>query len=124
MGARELQDDPTDGADDVDADRDQRLPQPRDLGAAERGPVGVQLQLLAEHEGRGRQRDAQLVGPEPRATGTPEGEGVLQFLQAILTVAARAIDVGVDPLGCLAQIRDGKARVVACCVASSVRAAV
>jgi len=113
MGSREMQDDPTDRADDVDADRDQRLPQPRDLRTAERGPVGAKLQLLEEDEGRGRQRDAQLIGPEARATGTPEGEGVFKFLQPILAIAARAIDVRVDPFGRLAQIGDDKARVIA-----------
>jgi len=51
MGSREMQDDPTDGAHDLDADRDQRLPQPRDLRTPERGPVRSELQLLAEHEG-------------------------------------------------------------------------
>ena len=69
MGSREMQDDPTDGAHDLHPDRDQRLPQPRDLRAAERGPVGAQLQLLPEDErGRG-QGDPQLVGPEACATG-------------------------------------------------------
>ena len=108
-----MQDDPADGAHDLHADRDQGLPQPRDLGAAERGPVGAELQLLTQDERRGRQGDAQLVGPEARATGAPEGEGEFQFLEAILAVAAGAIDVGVDPLGRLPQIGDDKARVVA-----------
>ena len=43
----------------------------------------------------------------------PEGEGEFQLLQAILTVAAGAIDVGVNPLGRLPEIRDDKARVIA-----------
>ena len=41
MGSREMQDDPADGAHDLHADRDQRLPQARDLCTAERGPVGA-----------------------------------------------------------------------------------
>ena len=113
MGSREMQDDPADGAHDLHADRDQRLPQPRDLRAAERGAVRAELQLLKQDEGRGRQRDAQLIGPEARATGAPEGEREFQFLEAILAVAAGAIDVGVDPLGRLPQIGDDKARIVA-----------
>jgi hypothetical protein len=112
MGSREMQDDPTDGAHDLDPDRDQRLPQPRDLRAAERGAVGAELQLLAEDKGRRRQRDPQLIGPEARATGAPEGQRQFQFFASILTVAARAVDVGVDPLGRLSQIRDDKARVI------------
>ena len=66
MGSREVQDDPADRADDVDPDRDQRLSQARDLGAAERGPIGAELDLLEEHEGGRRQGDAQLIGPEAR----------------------------------------------------------
>ena len=108
-----MQDDAADGAHDLHADRDQGLPEPRDLRAAERGAVGAQLQLLTQDEGRRRQRDAQLIGPEARATGAPEGEGVFEFLQAILAIAAGAIDVGVDPLGRLPQIGDDKARVIA-----------
>ena len=113
MGSREMQDDPADGAHDLHADRDQGLPQPRDLRAAERGAVRAELQLLKQDERRGRQRDAQLIGPEARATGAPEGEREFQFLEAILTVAAGAIDVGVDPLGRLPQIGDDKARIIA-----------
>ena len=96
MVTREMQDDPTDGAHHLDPDRDQRLPQPRDLRAAERGAVGAELQLLAEDKGRRRQRDAQLIGPEPRATGASEGQREFQFLEPILTVTARAVDMGVD----------------------------
>ena len=81
-----MQDAPADGAHDVHPDRDQRLAQPRDLRAVERGPVGTQLQLLPQDKRRGGQGDAQLIGPEARATGTPEGEGVRQFFQSILTI--------------------------------------
>jgi hypothetical protein len=83
-----------------------------DLRTAKRGKIGAQLQFLKQDERRGRQGDPQLIGPEPRVTGAPEGEGQFQFPQAILTGAARAIDVGVDPLGRLPQIRDDKARTI------------
>ena len=99
MGSRKMQDDPADGTHDLHADRDQGLPQPRDLGPAERGAVRAELELLKQDERRGRQGDAQLVGPEARAAGATEGEREFQFLEAILTVAAGAIDLGVDPLG-------------------------
>ena len=46
-----MQDDPAHGAYDLHADRDQRLPQPRDLRTPERGPVRSELQLLTEDEG-------------------------------------------------------------------------
>ena len=74
MGLREVQDDPTDRADDVDADRDEGLPQPRDLRATERGPVGVELELLEEHERRRRQ-----LAPPPaelRLAGEARGTSV------------------------------------------------
>jgi len=44
----EMQDDAADGADDLHADRDERLPQPRHLRPAKRGPVGAELDLLKE----------------------------------------------------------------------------
>ena len=72
MGSREMQDDAADGAHDLHADRDQGLAEPWDLRTAERGPVGAQLQFLTEDEGRGGQRDAQLIGPEAGATGAPK----------------------------------------------------
>ena len=108
-----MQDDAADGAYDLHADRDQGLAEPWDLRTAERGPVGAQLQLLTEDEGCGGQREAQLIGPEAGATGAPKGEGVFEFLQAILAIATGAIDVGINPLGRLPQIRDDKARVIA-----------
>ena len=108
-----MQDDPADRPHDLHPDRDQRLPQPRDLRPAERGPVRMELQFLEEDERGRRQGDAQLIGPEARTAGAPEGEGVFQFLEAILTVAAGAIHVGVDPLRRLAQIRDDETRVIA-----------
>ena len=57
MGSRKVQDDPTDGAHDLHPDRDQRLAQPRDLRATERGPVRAELQLLEQDEGGGGQGD-------------------------------------------------------------------
>jgi len=84
-----MQDDPADRAHDLHPDGDQRLPQPRDLCATKGSPVSAQLQLLPQDEGRRRQGDAQLIGPEACAAGAPEGEGLFQFLEAIFTVAAR-----------------------------------
>src|SRR4051812_36470248 len=103
MGSRVVEHNAADRSDDLDTDRDQRLSEPRDLGAAERGAVRAKLQLLKQDEGRRRQRDAQLVGPEARAAGAAEGEREFQFLEAILAVASRAIDLGVDPLRAVRQ---------------------
>ena len=74
-----MQDDPADRPHDLHPDRDQRLPQPRDLRPAERGPVRMELQFLEEDERGRRQGDAQLIGPEARTAGAPEGEGVFQL---------------------------------------------
>jgi hypothetical protein len=98
MGSREMQDEAADRAHDLHADRDEGLPEPGGLGAAERGPVRAELQLLKQDERRGRQRDAQLIGPEARAAGASEGEREFEFFEPILTIAAGAIDVGVDPV--------------------------
>ncbi len=50
MGTREMQDDSADGAHDLHPDRDQGLPEPRHLRAAEGGPVRADLQLLKQDE--------------------------------------------------------------------------
>ena len=94
MGSREMQDDPADGAHDLHADRDQRLPEPRDLRPAERGPVRAELQLLKQDERRRRQGDAQLIGPEAGATGAPEGEREFEFLEALLSRGRNRRGVG------------------------------
>ena len=113
MGRGEMQDASTHGAHDPDTDRDQRLPEPGHLRARERGAVDTELQVLEEDiRGRG-ERDAELIGAEAGATGAPEGQGVMQFLQAIFGIPARAVHVRVNPLRRLAQIRDDKSRIVA-----------
>ena len=62
MQSREMDGDPTDGADHLYADGDQGLPDSGDLGAAERGPVQTELQLFKQDKRRRRQGDAQLIG--------------------------------------------------------------
>ena len=112
MGSRKVQNDPPHRSHDVDANRQQRLAQARDLRARERGAIGAPLELLQQDIGGGAQEHAQLIGPEARATGPTEGERVMQFFQPILAVAARAVHVRVHPLGGLTQIGDDKARIV------------
>ena len=102
---RKVQDNPAHRPHDVDADRQQRVAHPRDLRAGERGAVGAQLELLHQHIGGGGQGHAQLIGPEAGTAGPAEGERMMQLFQSILAVAARAVDVRVDPLGRLTQIR-------------------
>ena len=54
-----------------------------------------------------------MVGPEARAAGAAEGEGVMQFLDPVLAVAARGVDLRVQPLGRVPQVGDHEARIVA-----------
>jgi hypothetical protein len=112
MGPREVQDVPADGADDLAADRDQGLLKTWHLrAAAERGAVQPELLFLKYDEGRRRQRDAQLIGPEAGTTGASEGQREFDFLEPILAIATGAIDVAVNPLVCLPQIGDDEAQV-------------
>ena len=104
MCLRGLQHDPAHGADDVHPDRDQRLSEAGDLGARERGAVGAELEFLEQDVGRGRERDAQLVGPEAGTTGAAERQRMVQLFQPIFAIPARTVDVGVDPVGCLSQV--------------------
>ena len=69
-----MQDDPADGAHHLHPDRDQGLPESRDLGPAERGAVRAELQFLTQDKRRRGQGNPQLIGPEGGATGAPEGE--------------------------------------------------
>ena len=71
-GAREVQYDAADGADDVDAQLQEPVAEPRHLGAGARGACGAPAKLLHEHVGGGGQQDAELVRGEPAATGAVE----------------------------------------------------
>jgi hypothetical protein len=105
MRLRKVQDDPPYRPHDVDADRQQRLAQARNLRARECGAVGPQLDLLEQDIGGGGHGDAQLIGPEAHTAGPAEGEREMQFFQPILAVAAGAVDVREATLGRLQQER-------------------
>src|SRR6266851_6002592 len=64
---RQVQDDPPRRALDPHSELDQSLPQRGDLSVGGRG--GPTAQLLKEDVRRQREQDAELVGPELRATG-------------------------------------------------------
>lgn len=82
------------------------------LGAGAGGAGGSEPQFLQEHVGGGRQQDPQLVRPEPAAARAVDLQAVVQFLDAVLDVAAPAVDLLVDEAWRLAQIGHDKARVV------------
>src|SRR5208337_5521651 len=52
------------------------------------------------------------VGPEVRATGSPDLHAVVQFLDPVLDVAPRTVDLLVNPLRTLLQVRDHEPWVV------------
>ena len=68
-GARQMQDDAADGADDVDAQLQEPVAEPGHLGPRTSGACGAQPKLLQEHVGGGGQQDAELVRCEPAAAG-------------------------------------------------------
>ncbi len=74
MRARQVQDDPAYGACDARTDLQQDQAQPSDLRPRERSAVAAELEFLQQDVGGGRQRDAELVGPEARATRAAEGD--------------------------------------------------
>ena len=63
MRAGQVQHDPTDRADDMHADLQQRESQPRHLAPRQRRAVGAQLGFLHQDVRRGGQSHAQLIGP-------------------------------------------------------------
>ena len=95
-GARQVQDETTDGADDVGSELEQPVAEPRHLGAGTRGARRAQPEFLQEHVSGGGQQDAQLVRPEPTAARAVELEAIDQFLDAVLDVAAGTVDPLVD----------------------------
>ena len=103
---RQMQDDAADRDDDMDAQLQQALAQPRHLGAGTRGARGPQPEFLHEDVRRGREEHAQLIGPEATATRAPDLEPVVEFLDPIFDVAARTVDLLVDEPRRLPQIRD------------------
>ena len=72
-----------------------------------------QPHLLHEHVGGGRQQDPQLVRPEAVTARAVDLQAVVQFLDAVLDVAAPAVDLLVEEARRLAQVGDDEARVVA-----------
>ena len=91
--AGQMQDDAADRADDLDAELEQPVPQPRHLGSGARGVRGAQPQFLHQHVGRRSQQHAELVGPEPAATRAVDLQAIAQFLDPVLDVAAAAVDL-------------------------------
>ena len=78
---RQVQDDATDGTDDLNAEFEQPVAQPRHLCAGARGVGGAQPQFLHEHVGCGSQQDAQRVRLELAAARAVE----LQILDRFST---------------------------------------
>ena len=103
--ARQVQDDATHRAHHLDAELEQPVAQPGHLRTGARGAGGAQPQFLHQHVGRGRQQYTQLVRREILATRAVDLQG-LQFLDPVLDVAPRAVDLLVDEARRLPQVRD------------------
>ena len=110
---RQMQDDAAHRDDHVDAQLEQSLAQPRDLGPGIRGARGPQSEFLHEHVGGRGEQHAPLIGPEATAARAPDLEPVVKFFDPILNVAAHAVDVFIDEAGRLPESSDEKTGVVA-----------
>jgi hypothetical protein len=67
---------------------------------------------LQQDIGGGGEQHAHLIRPEAGATGTADGEIVMQFLDPIFQIAPRAINRFVQPLRRLPQVGDDEAGIV------------
>src|SRR5439155_8434349 len=83
------------------------LASPRGRGA------GPQPEFLHQHVGRRGEEDPQLIGPEATAAGAPKLEPIVEFLNPLFNMPARAVAVLVDEARRLSEVGDHKARVVA-----------
>ena len=95
-------------SEDLHADLEQFEPQRRDLWACPGGPVRDEPQLLQQRVGRGGEQHEQPVGDEACATGAVKGD-LEQFLDAVLGIAAPAVDALVDPLRFALEVGDHEA---------------
>jgi len=91
---------------------DEVLAQGGDLGAGTGGAGGAQPQFLHQHVGGRGEQHPELVGPEARAAGAADLQTVVQFLDAVLDLAALAVDPLVHAAGGLPQVGDDEAGVV------------
>ena len=81
----------------------QPLPQGRDLRRGTGGALRLAAQFLEQHIGRRGEQDTELIGPEPRATRSAQGQAVMQLLEPILHIASLTIQ-GIDCCGGLTEI--------------------
>src|SRR5437867_5195550 len=69
-------------------------------------------QLLHEHVSGRRQQHSKLIRPEPGATRPVNLQPVVKFLDPVLDIAALTVDVFVEALWPIREIRDDKPRIV------------
>ena len=81
-----------DRANDVHAQGEQPGAQPRHLGAGTGGARRAQPACLQQHVGRGGEQHAQVIGPEAPADRAVDLQTIEQLLDAVLDVAAGAVD--------------------------------
>jgi hypothetical protein len=110
-GGGQVEDDPTDGDDDMHAEFEQSFSQAADLGAGTRRARGAQAEFLQQDVGGGGEEHAELIGPKARAARAPDLEIVVELFDPILHVPARRVDLFKDEAGRLPQVRDQEARI-------------
>ena len=94
--------------------------QPRHLGAGTGGARRAQPEFLHQHVGGGGEEHAQLIGPEATAARAVDLQAIEQFLDAVLDVAAGAVDPFIE--GSAASGADWSRRSAGCRAARGRRA--
>src|ERR1035437_1556829 len=84
----------------------------RDLRPGVAGRCQVKAHLLHQHIRRRRQHYPERVGPEVGTTGPSDLHAVVQFFNPVFNVAPRTVDLLVNPLRTLLQVRDHEPWVV------------
>jgi hypothetical protein len=107
-----VQDNPTNGDDDMSADFEKAFPERLYLSSGTGGMAEVESELLKKHIGGSGEKDTKLVGEETTAAGAVDIEAQMKLFDAILDIASRAVNVFVDPPGRLLHVGDDETRVV------------
>src|SRR6516164_7887179 len=107
-GRREVEHNPADRDDHLDAELEQALAESGDLGSGTRGAGGAQPEFLHQDIRSGGQQDAELIGPKPTTAGPPDLQAVVELLDPILDIAAGTVDLRVDEPRRLPEIGDHK----------------
>ena len=107
-----MENEAADGDDDLSAELEEAIAESGHLHPHRGRPGRSKSQLLHRDIGGCRQENAELVGPEARATGAVDGKIEEELLDAILGISPRAVTVFMDVARALPEVCDEEARVV------------